>query len=71
MPVPLGEEILKDVLWDRARQQSLPTDRSKEMSGDTNAMKVESTDWHPGLEKIKSGYDQNLKHCNCTTPGSC
>lgn len=33
VPAPLGENTLRDVLWESARQQNLPTDRSKEMPG--------------------------------------
>lgn len=69
MPVPLGENILKDVLWKSARQQNLPADRTREMPRNANSMRVESADWLPGGEKSQAGLRPESEARELNRPG--
>lgn len=54
VPVPLGKNILKDVLWENARQRNLPSDRSRDVR-ERQQHGSESSTGSRDPRKIKSG----------------
>lgn len=55
VPLPLGENILKDVLRKSGRQQNLPIGRGRETPGDTLVVELDDSHWLQDSKKIKPG----------------